>query len=165
MLGLTLAALVPRPARDGYRIFAFAITTCYVLSLPFFLLLPVPERWALPDSQAILLSDLWTATLIETIRPISGLDNSFPSFHVSATFALVFVWYVLRLRYRHAIASLGAAVALSTFLLGIHWIADIVAGLGLALVSVRAALWMNDRVRANAEREARPADAYEVMGA
>jgi serine/threonine protein kinase len=147
LLAFTLAALVPRKTRDGYRIVAFAMAVCYGLSLPFYLLLPVPERWAFPDAQAILLSDLWSATLIETIRPISGLDNCFPSFHVSGTFALVLVWYVLRLRFRHAIAWLAAAVTLSTFLLGIHWIADIVAGLGLALISVRAALWMNERVR------------------
>jgi serine/threonine protein kinase len=148
LLAFTLAALVPRKTRDGYRIFAFAIAVCYGLSLPFYLLLPVPERWAFPDAQAILLSDLWSAKLIEAIRPFSGLDNCFPSFHVSGTFALVLVWYVLRLRFRHAIAWLAAAVTLSTFLLGIHWIADIVAGLGLALISVRAALWMNERVRA-----------------
>jgi len=37
----------------------------------------VPERWAYPESHAVLLSDLWSTRLIETIRPISGLDNCF----------------------------------------------------------------------------------------
>jgi hypothetical protein len=148
LLGLTLVALLPRRSVDGYRVFAFAILICYGASLPFYLLLPVPERWAYPDSQAILLSDLWSSRLIETIRPISGLDNCFPSFHVSGTMALVLVWYVLRLRFRHVVACLGAAVVISTFLLGIHWIADIVAGLALAIVAVGVALWMNGRVRA-----------------
>jgi serine/threonine protein kinase len=147
LMAFTLLALVPRRSRDGYRIFAFAIATCYALSVPFYLWFPAPERWAYPDSQAILLSDLWSAQLIQTIRPISGLDNCFPSFHVSGTSALVLVWYVLRLRYRHAIACLGAAVVLSTFLLGIHWVADIIAGLAVAMVSLPVALWMNRRVR------------------
>jgi len=49
----------------------------------------VPERWAYPESHAVLLSDLWSTRLIETIRPISGLDNCFPSFHISGTFAHV----------------------------------------------------------------------------
>ena len=77
-------------------------------------MLPVPERWAYPDSHAVLLSDLWSTRLIETIRPISGLDNCFPSFHMSGTIALVLVWYRLGLPFRHTIACLGAAVALST---------------------------------------------------
>ena len=140
---MTLAALLPRATLDGYRIFVLSIAVTYAVSLPFFVLLPVPERWAFPDSQAVLLSDLWSARLIETIRPISGLDNCFPSFHVSGTFDLVFVWYVLRLRFRHAIALLGAAVALSTILLGIHWLADVVAGVALAIVSVRVATRLN----------------------
>jgi membrane-associated phospholipid phosphatase len=147
LFAFTLLALVPRRSRDGYRIFAFAVCVCYALSVPFYMWFPAPERWAYPDSQAILLSDLWSVRLIETIRPISGLDNCFPSFHVSGTFALVYVWYVLRLRYRHAIACLGAAVALSTFLLGIHWVADIIAGLAVAMISVPVALWMNQRAR------------------
>lgn len=167
LLAMTLVALVPRKLIDGYRILVFAIMGCYLLSLPFYLFLPIPERWAYPDSQSILLSDLWSARLIEMIRPISGLDNCFPSFHVSGTMALVLVWYALGLRYRHAIAWLGAAVTLSTLLLGIHWVADIVAGLALAVVSVRLALWMNAKVRehvalrliepASQDRTARPA--------
>jgi serine/threonine protein kinase len=155
LLALTLVALLRRRHIDGFRMLVFAITGCYALSLPFYLFLPIPERWAYPDSQAILLSDLWSARLIELIRPISGLDNCFPSFHVSGTMALVLVSYRLGLRYRHAVAWLGAAVVLSTLLLGIHWVADIVAGLALAVVSVRLAEWMNARVLK--ARQAQPA--------
>lgn len=110
------------------------------------MLLPIPERWALPDSHAVLPSDLWSTALIETVRPISGLDNCFPSFHVAGTFDAVLVWYLLRLRYRHAIGFLGGAVPISTVLLGIHWVADVVAGLALAAVSVRATIWINARI-------------------
>jgi membrane-associated phospholipid phosphatase len=147
LLAMTLVTLMPRKTVEGYRVFVFAIAACYLLSLPFYLFLPVPERWAYPESQAILLSDLWSAKLIETIRPISGLDNCFPSFHVSATIALVLVWYTLRLPLRHAVAWLGGAVILSTVILGIHWVADILAGFALAFVAVRIALRMNDAVR------------------
>ena len=146
LLALTLVALVPRRSVSGYRQFTFAIVACYVISLPFYLGVPVPERWAYPESHAVLLSDLWSTRLIETIRPISGLDNCFPSFHVSGTFALVLTWYRLRLPFRHAIACLGAAVALSTILLGIHWLADIVAGLALAVISVKVAAAMERRL-------------------
>jgi membrane-associated phospholipid phosphatase len=37
------------------------------------------------------------------------------------------------------VALLGAAVALSTFALGIHWIPDIVAGVAVGIVSVEVA--------------------------
>jgi hypothetical protein len=148
LFALTLAALVPRAQRDGYRVFVFAIAVTYALTVPFYLLLPVPERWAHPESHAMLLSDLWSVRLIETIRPISGLDNCFPSFHVSGSVVVVIVWYLFRLPFRHSIACLGAAVCLSTFVLGIHWIADIAAGAALAPVSVRTALSMNAHVRA-----------------
>lgn len=147
LLAVTLVPLLRRKHIDGFRILVFAITACYLISLPFYFFLPVPERWAYPDSQAILLSDLWSARLIELIRPISGLDNCFPSFHVSGTMSLVLVSFRLGLRHRHVIAWLGAAVVLSTLLLGIHWLADIVAGLALAVVSVHLAEWMNARVR------------------
>lgn len=147
LLVMTLVALIPRRTAEGYRIFVFAIGLCYLISMPFFLFLPVPERWAYPESQAILLSDLWSVRLIETIRPISGLDNSFPSFHVSGTIALALVWYVLRLPLRHTVAWLAAAVLLSTFILGIHWLADIAAGLALAFVAMRMALRLNETVK------------------
>ena len=147
LLAWTMAAMIPRATLDGYRVFVLAIVVCYCISLPFYLFLPVPERWAFPDSQAVLLSDLWSTELIETIRPISGLDNCFPSFHVSGTFATVLVWYLFGLRYRHAVAFLGSAVAISTILLGIHWLADVVAGLALAVIGVRTAVWLNERVR------------------
>jgi len=37
---------------------------------------------------------------------------------------------------------------LSTLILGIHWIADIVAGLALAAIAIWLAVRMNDAVRA-----------------
>jgi hypothetical protein len=66
-----------------FRVWVTALILNYALSLPFFLFFPVPERWAYPQSEGILLSDLLTTRLIEAIRPMSGLDNSFPSVHVS----------------------------------------------------------------------------------
>jgi hypothetical protein len=70
----------PRP----YRALSLAVAIDYAVSLPFFLFFPVPERWAVFESEAMLLSDKWSDRLIEAIRPMSGLDNSFPSNHVLA---------------------------------------------------------------------------------
>ena len=139
-------SLARRPTPAPYRVLALAVTLAYALSLPFYLLFPVPERWAYPDSGAVLLSDLWTTRLIETIRPISGLDNCFPSFHTSLTVVLVAVVFIYRMRLRWSMAALGGTIVLATFVLGIHWIADLVAGAATGALAVALALRLDRRL-------------------
>ena len=56
-LGLGIAvALARREQLAPYRVLALAVAATYAVSLPFYLLFPVPERWAYPDSGAVLLS-------------------------------------------------------------------------------------------------------------
>ena len=129
-------ALWRRSQVDGYRLLCVAIAADYLLSLGFFLFFPVPERWAYPESGAMLLSDRWSSFLIEVLRPISALDNCFPSTHVSFTVVVVLVGYLCRVRLRHTMTALGLLVVLSTFVLGIHWLPDIVAGLAVGIFSV-----------------------------
>ncbi len=126
----------------------------YLIALPFFLFLPIPERWAYPESNAILLSDLWTTALIGAFRPFSGLNNCFPSFHVSATVIVMACLFRARIPYRNVTIPAGLAIVLSTFALGIHWIPDILAGIASGLVSV----WMAERLlrRWNVVRPSRP---------
>jgi hypothetical protein len=100
----------------------------YLLTLPFYLFFPVPERWTYPDAGAVLLSDLWTSKLIQAFRPFSGLNNCFPSFQVSTTFILEAVFYRCGFAWRTAAVPLAVAVLLSTFALGTHWFPDILAG-------------------------------------
>jgi membrane-associated phospholipid phosphatase len=87
----------------------------------------------------MLLSDLWSSKLIETIRPISALDNCFPSFHVSMTVITALVCYVYEVRMTRMVAALGGIVIVSTFVLGIHWIPDMIAGAAVGTISVMAA--------------------------
>ena len=148
LLGVSVAvALALRREIAPFRVFSLSVVGVYAISLPFFLFFPVIERWAHPDSGATLLSDKWTSTLIETIRPISGLDNSFPSFHVSLTVAIIVLAYLFRVRMRNAILPLGATVVLSTYFLGIHWIADILAGVGVGVLGVWLAVRIERRLR------------------
>jgi serine/threonine protein kinase/membrane-associated phospholipid phosphatase len=142
MLVLVLAtgwALARKPGREPFRVFALAVAVDYAVSLPFFLFFPVPERWAYPESGAILLSDLWAPRLIEVFRPISGLDNCFPSFHVSLTVVMVALVFLYRLRYRWSALWIGLLITLSTFVLGIHWLTDIAAGLATGVLAVAMA--------------------------
>jgi serine/threonine protein kinase/membrane-associated phospholipid phosphatase len=132
-------ALARAPGQEPFRIFALAVTADYAISLPFFLFFPVPERWAYPESGAILLSDLWAPRLIEIFRPISGLDNCFPSFHVSLTVVMVALAFLYRLRYRWSALWIGLLITLSTSVLGIHWLTDIAAGLATGILAVTIA--------------------------
>lgn len=140
-------ALACRKEVSPFRVYAFALTADYLVSLPFFFLFPIPERWAVPDSGAILLSDLWSSHLIDALRPMSGLDNCFPSFHVSMTVIAILVAYRFRLRLRVAALGLGSTVVLSTLVLGIHWIADMIAGAAVAWLSVALAVYLDARMK------------------
>ena len=137
-LGL-LAVLWRRKAVQAYRVLCLSIAADYLLSLGFFVFFPVPERWAFPDSGATLLSDRWSSGLIELLRPISGLDNCFPSTHVSFTVVIILIGYLFRVRLRHTMLALGTTTILSTFVLGIHWLPDILAGVAVAFLSVALA--------------------------
>ena len=144
VLGLVTAWRLARlPTVKPYRTFVFAIALTYGIGLVCYIFFPVPERWAYPDSDAVLLSDLWTTALIDALRPISGLDNCFPSFHVASMTIVSVLGYVYRLRFRHAVMFLAGTVILSTFMLGIHWLPDIAAGFALGLITTRLALRSN----------------------
>jgi len=137
VLGLMVAiTLARRKTIIPFRAFAIAVALDYLISLPFFIFFPVPERWTNPESGAILLSDEWSSKLIEVIRPISGLDNSFPSFHVSLSVVIVLICFFFKVRFRTTSLILAILVILSTFILGIHWGPDILAGIAVGTLSV-----------------------------
>jgi len=145
LVAVTGWALARSPGRRPFRVFALTVTANYAISLPFFLFFPVPERWAYPESGAILLSDLWEPFLIEAFRPISGLDNCFPSFHVSLTVAMVGLCFIFGLRLRWSALWLGLLVIASTSVLGIHWVTDIGAGVATGILAVATALLVDRR--------------------
>jgi membrane-associated phospholipid phosphatase len=134
-----LVALAIRPDLAPFRVLCLAVAIDYVVSLPWFLFFPVPERWAYPESSAVLLSDQWTSMLIQSIRPLSGLNNSFPSTHTSLTIILVLVSWLFDVRWRVTVTALGTMVILATFVLGIHWVPDILAGVAAGALSVTIA--------------------------
>jgi serine/threonine protein kinase/membrane-associated phospholipid phosphatase len=148
MLLITGLGLARRADVQPYRVFCVTLSATYAVCLVFYVFFPVPERWAFPESEAILLSDLWTSRLIAAVRPMSGLDNCFPSFHVASAADVAIVCYVFGARFRSVAAVAAVAVTLSTFVLGIHWLPDMAAGLALAFISVWAALRLEQRLRA-----------------
>jgi membrane-associated phospholipid phosphatase len=98
------------------------------------------ERWTHAESGAMLLSDRWSSKLIEIVRPVSGLDNCFPSSHTSITVVIIAVAFFFNVRFRAPVLALGIAVIISTFVLGIHWLPDVIAGAAAGGLSVALAL-------------------------
>lgn len=139
------------------RVFSFAVALNYLIALPFFLYFPVPERWAFPGARATLLSDLLSTRLIELVRPISGLDNCFPSMHVALVAQVVLTAYWSRSRWRHSLACLAGLVTSSTFFLGIHWLPDLAMGLATAALSFALAVGAARRWYRDERPRVRPA--------
>lgn len=139
-----LIGLARRKEFAPFRVLCLAIAADYALSLPAFVLFPVPERWAYPESNAVLLSDLLSPKWIEAIRRISALNNSFPSTHVSLAVIVIGICWLYRVRFRVSATALCLAVILSTFALGIHWMADIIAGALVGMLSVTIAWRFTD---------------------
>lgn len=131
----------------GRKIFWGSIFN-YVLILPFYILVPVSERWAAGDGQVLLLMDQISPLLIQGLRPMSGMNNCFPSFHTSLaiTFALV-ISQSGNKRLRRTILVLSGLVVYSTLYLGFHWALDVFAGVVFASFCTLLATWAVENFR------------------
>ena len=75
---------------------------------------------------------------------MSALNNCFPSTHTSLTVIVLLVCWRFQFRFRNTVAALGLTVILATFVLGIHWLADIIAGVVVGFLSVDIARRFTD---------------------
>lgn len=131
LVGMILATATA-PDRDRTRLahalLAYALN--YALVLPFYFLFPVNEPWFNPDyGVRPLLEQTLGPAFMEGIRPFSGINNCFPSYHVSLSVTLALV----ALETRKPIGAFAAIntllIAVSTVVLGFHWIVDVIAGI------------------------------------
>ena len=120
----------------------------YVLILPFYILVPVSERWAAGDGEVSFLMDQISPLLMEGLRPMSGLNNCFPSFHCSLalTFALLLSQSANR-RLRRTMVAIAALVVASTLYLGFHWVLDVFGGVVFAAACTLLATWAVDNFK------------------
>jgi membrane-associated phospholipid phosphatase len=139
LLATTLVSAARQSTSQRLRVLALAVAINYAIAVPFFLWMPMPERWSLRSSEANLLTDLVSPQLMAMLRPISAIDNSFPSFHVSLSILCAIMAFLYASPYRYGVLFAALAVSLSTYLLGVHWIADILAGAGAGMISALTA--------------------------
>lgn len=132
-----------RPAREA--ILAYALNyvigvTCYLLFIAY------GPRNVMPDLVDQLLYLHWPESNLLTTAVNSNV-NVFPSLHTSLAVTAALLAYRTREEYPAWLpisALLAVSVIISTMYLGIHWLTDVVAGTGLAFVSVGAAAWLTD---------------------
>ena len=113
-----------------------AYVLCFAMALPFYLLFPVDEVWHHNHVVRNLLLD--QPFVRDHLYSFNELDNSFPSLHTAASVAVAaVVWRSdgMPRRFRLAMLGLAASIVFSTLYLGIHWSADVAAGLAVAAVS------------------------------
>lgn len=130
---------------DQNRVFVlatcFAIIINYTVAIPFYLFFPVNEVWSYPPSGASFLMLEVFSNFEQEYRPLSGINNCFPSLHTSISVTMM----VLGLRSgnrRFGIMTTVSAIIVifSIFYLGIHWLTDMIAGTILGLIASNAGI-------------------------
>ncbi|WP_334078035.1 phosphatase PAP2 family protein [Paenibacillus sanfengchensis] len=127
-------------AGDGRQLFVYA-TCCtvmlnYLVALPFYALFPVNEVWSYPPSGAAFYMLEAFPEFNTLYRPLSGINNCFPSLHTSVSVSMAML--AIRSGNRKwAIAATASAaiIVFSIFYLGIHWLTDMIGGLLLATLA------------------------------
>ena len=117
-----------------------AYVLCFAMALPFYLLFPVDEVWHHNPAVRNLLLD--HPFVRDHLYAFNELNNSFPSLHTAASVAVAaVVWRSdgMPRRFRAAMLALATAIVFSTLDLGIHWSADVAAGLAVAAVAAHVA--------------------------
>ncbi|WP_239004540.1 phosphatase PAP2 family protein [Paenibacillus tepidiphilus] len=145
MLQSVLAASLGVYLLDKNRIMlyasCYAIILNYAIAIPFFLYYPVNEVWAYaPAGVRFVMLDVFPRFETE-YRPLSGLNNCFPSLHTAISLSTALLAYRSGNRRWMAITSVSAAfIIFGIFYLGIHWLSDMLGGALLAVVSTSVAV-------------------------
>lgn len=146
LLLVVTSTLLFRREITPIRVMTLGLAISYLIALVFFIVFPVPERWAFPPANATLLSDIVSTGWVEFYRSFRALDNSFPSLPAAFTLVMIFVCFRYRFKFKIPIFLLGIMVILSSFTLGIHWVPDLLMGGFLGIFSASIAVLWDHRI-------------------
>ncbi|WP_339243273.1 phosphatase PAP2 family protein [Paenibacillus sp. FSL F4-0243] len=140
MLQSVLAASLGVYLLDKNRVMLYA--TCYAIiinyavAIPFYLYFPVNEVWSyVPAGVRFTMLDVFPK-FEEEYRPLSGLNNCFPSLHTSISVTMALLAFRSGNRRWMVITSISAVVIVfGIFYLGIHWLTDMIGGTLLAVLA------------------------------
>lgn len=118
-----------------------------LLALPFYLFFPVNEVWTTNPQYTYLdyrpgfsTDTIWVFERYQSTQhalyQINGINNCFPSLHVSVVLTLALVPLLGKFEKTAKVFTMCVAipVIISTMYLGIHWAMDVIAGIVLAFV-------------------------------
>jgi len=115
----------------------YAIMFNYLVAIPFYLFFSVNEVWSFRPDVHFLVTQVFP-TFERDYRPMSALQNCFPSLHTSISVSVAALALKSKNVFWSRFTLLAAAfIMFSVLYLGIHWLTDISAGLVLGLACGR----------------------------
>ena len=119
--------------------FSLVFILDYLIAFPFYLLFPVKVTgYALSGVQPLMYE--LHPMIYEGITTVDPLDNCFPSLHVALVFSALLISHTTDLRRYTTFLTLAfPMIVFATLYLGVHWIADIVAGMALSFFTFHIA--------------------------
>ncbi|OEG00214.1 hypothetical protein BHF71_05875 [Vulcanibacillus modesticaldus] len=125
--------------------FVYALMLNYGLAIPFFLFFPVFEVWHHNPDVQFLIPQVYPNFEIE-YRPLSGIDNNFPSLHTSISVSMALIALQSKNRLFGKVTLIASVFILfSTIYLGIHWLSDMTAGILLGIIASQTGLRIAER--------------------
>jgi membrane-associated phospholipid phosphatase len=122
----------------------YALMINYMIAIPFYLFFPVTEVHAFNPNVKFLMLDAFP-TFENEYRPLSDLDNCFPSLHTSISVTMAMIALKSKNGFWKVFAPACAAIIIfSIFYLGVHWLTDMAAGTVLGLLAARIALRLSE---------------------
>jgi membrane-associated phospholipid phosphatase len=117
----------------------YAIILNYAIAIPFYLYFPVNEVFPRFEQE---------------YRPLSGLNNCFPSLHTSISVTMALLAYRSGNRRWMVITTISAVmIVFGIFYLGIHWLTDMIGGTVLAALSATVGVQLSKlTLRSGTER-------------
>ena len=145
MLQSVLAASLGVYLLDKNRVMLYAtcytIMITYAVAIPFYLYFPVNEVWSyLPAGVRFTMLDVFPK-FEQEYRPLSGLNNCFPSLHTAISVSMALLAFRSGNRRWMVISTISAVtIVFGIFYLGIHWLTDMLGGTLLAILSTTVAV-------------------------
>lgn len=136
-------------AKDKKLFYAlcYAMMINYMVAIPFYFFFPVNEVWFFHPKVDLLILDVFP-TFEQEYRPLSGLNNCFPSLHTSISVTLALI--ALRstnVLWRRIVMSSAVIIIFSIFYLGIHWLLDMAGGVLLGIIASQVGLRVSEGSR------------------
>jgi membrane-associated phospholipid phosphatase len=126
-----------------YALF-YAMMINYLVAIPFYFFFPVNEVWFFHPKVDLLILDVFPS-FEQEYRPLSGLNNCFPSLHTSISVTLALI--ALRstnIFWRRFVVICAGIIIFSIFYLGIHWLTDMAGGMLLGIIASQVGLRVSE---------------------